>query len=371
MEEFRNKGHIMDNKKELHRKIKEYLRDLIESGQLSEGAKLPSEHDLAKLFDVNRNWPRRALRELEVEGYVLRSQGKRSVVAPVSARRQAFCIGKVPTLAIALPEYQDLFDRTIADGFMGYAAQHEVHSLIYNIKLDEEDECAFLLKAPEIGIAGLAFWPQHDTPAIAEVLAILKRRHFPVVQVDRHVRDAETDYVVTDNETMMYMLTQDMLQRGHSRLALASVLEDVSSVRDRIAGFQRALREHGIPVNDKYIKSMLPGDIASVRSAVTDIMGYREPPTAILCMHDHLATNVLHELDRLDYRVPEHVELAAIDDMHRSKLTEFPMLKIRQQGGEMGRLAAEMLLTRLYDPDLPVSCCELPPELNPDNGHQE
>ena len=359
----------MDNKKEMHREIKEYLRDLIESGKLTENAKMPSEHDLAKKFGVNRNWPRRALRELEVEGYVLRSQGKRSVVAPISARRQAFCIGKVPTLAIALPEYQDLFDRTIADGFMGYAAQHEVHSLIYNIRLDEEDECKFLLKAPEIGIAGLAFWPQHDSPGVAEALAVLRRRHFPVVQVDRYVRDTETDFVVTDNETMMHTLTTRMIDRGHKRIAFISVFEDVSSVRDRVAGFNRALKEHGLPINEKYFSSVYPADIASVRGAVTDIMGYREPPTAILCIHDNLAGNVLKELDRLDYRVPEHVELAAVDDMYHTQTMGFPLLKIRQQGGEMGRVAAEMLLSRLYDPDLPVSQQFLPPVMEGANIH--
>lgn len=353
----------MEKKNDMYLAIKEYLLSLIENGALSAGDKMPSEHDLSQKFGVNRNWPRRALRELEVEGYIARSQGRHSVVLPASARRQSLCIGKAPTLAIALPEYQDIFDRTIADGFMDFVSAHELNSMIYNIRLDEEDEAAFLLKSSEVGIAGLAFWPQHDAPSIARSLAVLRRKKFPVVQIDRFVRDTQTDYVVTDNEAMMHQLTLEVIQQGHSRIAFASGNEDVSSVRERLAGFQRALRENNLPVNEKYFKCMQPGDIASVRGAVTDVMGYREPPTAIVCIHDRLACNILQELDRLDYRVPDHVALAAVDDGHCSQTQEFPMFKIRQQGGEMGRLAAELLLDRLYDPERPDLQHRLPPAL--------
>lgn len=358
----------MDETKSLHVPIKAYLTELIESGQLQENALAPSENELAERFGVNRNWSRRALRELELEGYVVRSQGRRSVVAPISARRHALALGKAPTIAVALPDYLDLFDRSIVDGFMGYASSHDIHSLVYNMHLLEEEEDLFLRKAPDTGLAGLAVWPQHDTPKIAEALNTLRRRRFPIVQIDRYVTNSDTDFVVTDNEALGYTLANMLLDRGHTKIAYASVFENVSSVRDRFSGFKRALEEHNMPFDPKYHKCMTPDDQHSIHSAITEAMSYREAPTAFVCVHDNLAKSIAEELQRLDYAIPGHVELAAVDDVHESQLVGIQMVTARQRGHEMGRLAAELLVGRLYDPDLPTAQHFLPIDPDDNNG---
>lgn len=352
----------MNDMKNTYHEILEYLRHLIESGELAEGALLPSENELGRRFDVNRNWPRRALRTLEAEGLIQRAQGKRSAVAPASSRRHAFRIGKVPTLAIALPRYLNPFERVIADGFMNYAARQEVFGHIYSLRLDEEDEREFLERLPETGVSGLAFWPQQDTPTIAATLAALRRRRFPVVQVDRYVRDADTDFVVSDNESLMRELTRKVIERGHNRIAYASVVRETSSGRERFAGFKNALGGQGVPVDAALCKNMDPEDPPAVRDAVTGIMKRRNPPTAVICANAPLAAAVLNELDRLNLSVTRPVELAAVDDIGLERKLHYPVLCVRQRGYQMGWLAAEQLLARLYDPGLPVLRMFLPPD---------
>ena len=352
----------MNDKPDTYHDILKYLRQLIESGELAEGALLPSENDLGRRFKVNRNWPRRALRTLEAEGLIQRAQGKRSAVAPASSRRQVFRIGKVPTLAIALPRYLNPFERAIADGFMNYAARQEVFGHIYTLRLDGEDEREFLERLPDTGVSGLAFWPQQDTPAMASILAALGRRHFPVVQVDRYVRDADTDFVVSDNESLMRDLTRKVLEHGHQRIAYASVVRETSSGRERFAGFQQALREAGLSLDNGLCRNMDPEDAGTVQGAVTGIMKRRNPPTACICANAPLAAAVLNELDRLNLPVTQPVELAAVDDVGLERKLRYPVLCVRQRGYEMGWLAAEQLLARLYDPGLPVLRMFLPPD---------
>lgn len=353
----------MEDRHDGYRAILEYLRGQIESGALGEGACLPSENELGSQFNVNRNWPRRALRALEAEGYIQRAQGRRSVVAPLSSRRQVFRIGKVPTLAIALPRYLNPFERDIADGFMQYAARQEMFGHIYTLRLNEEDECEFLLNVPETGISGLAFWPQQDTPSLARTLGILGRRRFPVVQVDRYVSGAETDFVVSDNAALMHDLTVRVMERGHTRIAYASLSRETSSARDRLSGFKRALKERGVALDARACSSMDPDDMVSVRGAVQKIMKRHTPPTAFICANAALAGAVLNEIDRLNLPGSQAVELAAVDDAGLAESLRFPMLCARQRGFQMGWLAAEQLLARLYDPDLPPLRLFLPPAL--------
>ena len=68
------------------------VRDkLIEQiSELQKGSKLPSERELSKLFDVDRMSIRRALKDLETEGFVVRYQGKGTYIhKPVAPKASA------------------------------------------------------------------------------------------------------------------------------------------------------------------------------------------------------------------------------------------------------------------------------------------
>ncbi|MEM2045415.1 MAG: GntR family transcriptional regulator [Candidatus Bathyarchaeia archaeon] len=61
--------------------MKEWLRSAIARGDYSPGDKVPSEHELAAIFNVSRGTARRALHELVLEGWLYKIQGKGTFVA--------------------------------------------------------------------------------------------------------------------------------------------------------------------------------------------------------------------------------------------------------------------------------------------------
>lgn len=71
----------------LYYQIKESLKEKIESGTLQPHERLPSERDLENRYGISRMTARRALTELESEGYVYREQGKGSYVAEPKLRQ--------------------------------------------------------------------------------------------------------------------------------------------------------------------------------------------------------------------------------------------------------------------------------------------
>lgn len=64
-----------------YERVAEGIRDLIQSGDLEPGTKLPSEHELMASYDVSRNTVRQALAELQKTNLVHRHQGKGTFVA--------------------------------------------------------------------------------------------------------------------------------------------------------------------------------------------------------------------------------------------------------------------------------------------------
>ncbi len=71
----------------LYYQIKELLRERIERGELRPHERLPSENELERALGVSRMTARRALAELETEGYVYREQGRGTFVAEPKLRQ--------------------------------------------------------------------------------------------------------------------------------------------------------------------------------------------------------------------------------------------------------------------------------------------
>src|SRR5690625_2761998 len=72
----------------LYGQIIDYLKEQIDDGKILPGGKLPTEQELAELFDVSRITSRRALVELEREGMITRLRGRGSFLTH-SAQRKA------------------------------------------------------------------------------------------------------------------------------------------------------------------------------------------------------------------------------------------------------------------------------------------
>ncbi len=74
----------------LYYQLAEALKTKIEEGQFDTHQRLPSERELSERFDVSRMTARKALSEIESEGYIYRSQGKGSFVAEPKLRQSLF-----------------------------------------------------------------------------------------------------------------------------------------------------------------------------------------------------------------------------------------------------------------------------------------
>jgi DNA-binding transcriptional regulator YhcF (GntR family) len=89
----------------LSAQLAQLLRDLIRSGQLAPGDRVPSEADLAREHDVSRDTAQRALSALAEEGLIIRRRGVSTIVAEteplheVQARPGTRITARLPTVA--------------------------------------------------------------------------------------------------------------------------------------------------------------------------------------------------------------------------------------------------------------------------------
>lgn len=333
--------------------IKRELKNAIESGELPEGSRVPSELELARQYGVSRNPTRQALRDLELEGYITRAPGRGSFVAPTSSRQKLLRVNGWRTLAIACPEMEMQYTRNTIQGFIQYAADNGYHTMAYFMRLRNEDEFEFLADMRNSGVDGIAFWLQHASPRTLNLLSRFRKSNFPFVLIDRYVREEDFDYVVTDNEAVAHRLTSALIAQGHRNIGIVSAPLDNTSAEDRFKGHKRALEEAGIPFTEDLMGIFDDGNGESVSRVVNRIMAHRRRPTAFFCTNDGCVTKLLDELTTLGYSVPDDVVIAGVDDNQLAEALDIPMLAATQAGAEMGRESARILMERIETPDAP------------------
>jgi DNA-binding FadR family transcriptional regulator len=72
-------------RRKLSHEVRDRLLDMIESGELSEGNRLPSEHELMELYGVGRPAVREALQNIENMGMISIQHGERARVKKITA----------------------------------------------------------------------------------------------------------------------------------------------------------------------------------------------------------------------------------------------------------------------------------------------
>lgn len=343
----------------VYARIKRDLRDAIASGQLVEGAPVPSENELSEQYGASRHQTRQALRELELEGYLLRSQGKRSVVAPPLQRTGAFPLNGKKTVAIALQTQSTHYERGIYDGIQSVLSERKSQSIAYSLLFDEHSEVEFLRHVRGLGVAGLITWLQHPQSESRELLRSFRDAHFPVVLIDRDLPGLGLDSVTTDNRGAGKALTQQLIARGHRKIGFLSDIHHADSGQERFLGYREALEEAGLPCRETFF-AKLHVSAPDMQEKIKAIMSYRERPTAFTCIHELFIKELTNSLNLLGFQVPRDVELAAIADEGMACKAGVPIIGARQQAFEIGRRAAEVLFARISRPDVKPIACRIP-----------
>jgi len=181
-------------------------------------------------------------------------------------------------------------------------------------------------------------------------VTLVAGRATPCVFFDSAVADTGAGTVLLDNEAGIDLLVEHMLEHGHRRVALLAGSLRETSGRDRLDAFVAALQRHGISTRQEYIAgdrwTQQNGDLATRR-----ILGSNPPPTALISSSVELALGALLACRDLGVRIPDDLALATFDDAYFAELLDPPLTTVAYDPADVGRLAAQLLVGTIRDPE--------------------
>lgn len=138
--------------------------------------------------------------------------------------------------------------------------------------------------------------------------------------------------------------TRHLLSLGHRRIGMIGGPVEMLCSRARLSGFRAAMDEADVPVCDELI---VAGDFE--RDCGLDLgrelLDRPDRPTAIFVANDIMAFGVYEAARQAGLSIPEDLSVIGYDDLDVAEWAGPPLTTIRQPLAEMGRQAAQIVLT--------------------------
>jgi len=182
----------------------------------------------------------------------------------------------------------------------------------------------------------------------------------PVVFVDRPAVGTNADAVLLDNEGGGRLATQHLIEHGHRRIAIL-VAPSYYTTGRRLRGYRRALRESGIPVDERRVVHLRQGTAEEAAGATRDLLTSREAPTAVFSTTNFLTEGAL----RVTQTSRHPIAVVGFDDFRLADMLSTPVTVVAADAEELGRRAARVLLARINGDTRPISRIVLPVRLIP------
>ncbi len=262
------------------------------------------------------------------------------------------------TIGLILSDIGNPFFAGISRAVEDIAYEHGFSVLLCNTDENPEREALYLELMRAEQVAGVILSPTQQTMAHFSHLNV----DFPVVLVDRFLKNGDVDAVLLDNVAAALDLTTHLLLQGYRRIGV--LIGDTSTTGlERQRGYEAALQEHGVAPVAGLIKHLRP-QVETGRTATLELLDLPQPPDAIFAGNSLLTAGALQAIRERHLRLPQDVALVGFDETLWATLVEPAITTMAQPTDEIGKTATELLLQRIAAPRRPTRRVRLQGELH-------
>ena len=253
--------------------------------------------------------------------------------------------GKSKLLGVMVPHIEGRFFPSIVHGIETIASRAGFNVLICQSHEDAVQERKNIETLLSAQVAGILVSVARGTTDFKHFEKVTKR-NIPLVFYDRIQESDSVNAVVLNDREAAYQTTCHLLDQGCRRVAHLAGAQHLNIYRNRLLGYQDALRSYNIPLNDDLVitcgMTQEEGTAAMHRLLVLP-----QPPDAIFGAGDYVVLGALQVLKKKGIRVPQEMMLAGFSNEPFTLITEPQLTSVDQRCEEMGQAAVRLCLELL------------------------
>ncbi|HWD39042.1 MAG TPA: GntR family transcriptional regulator [Fimbriimonas sp.] len=321
--------------------VRTLLEQMIRSGEIPLGGKVPSERDLAKGLDVSQMTVNKAVALLVREGWLRRELGNGTYVnenLQVPAPTDVTIGFAIPMLATAIDE--DFFVSALLKGVQKASIDRPISLRIFDAHARSLSDTI-----ANSDLDGFIVVDLLDENRAGIEKCVEQGKRILILGASDDTVDAP--FVDGDNRSGTAQAVDHLVSLGHTRIVGLFALMETWNSKERHKSFVDSLGRHGLNTGELVILDEGNGRQleAGTERKVAELLQHQDRPTAVLCGGFFLALGAMHLIRSLGLRIPEDVSVVGYDDPASARYLAPPLTTVRQPLEEMG----EQSVIHLYD----------------------
>lgn len=285
-----------------------------------------------------------------LNGYKLRPENARRVEEAIKAtgyQTNLFARGlrnnSSMTVGVVIQNFQDIFASTMAG-----VIENELNEAGYSVVLCDfkndtatmEQRLGFLL---DRSVDGVILFGKSDYVGVFNQYA---EERIPVVLAGEDILEYQTDKIQLDHYTAGMLAANQLMQAGHTEIAVVNGPEKSYTARERYRGFSDALRRGGQEPQNELVR-WSDFTTRGGYEAMKSFLQGAGTPSAVFVTNYYMTIGALMAVNETSIRVGQELSVVGFDRLDPIFLFKPELTVIQQPIEQMAREAADLLLRRM------------------------
>ena len=252
------------------------------------------------------------------------------------------------SIGVLVSEIANSFFSQVINGIESVAQERGYNVVIAQSKESYEREVSALNYLASRSVDGIILSVSAETYDFSAI-SNLYNKGMAMVGFDRIAETLQMHKVIVNNKRGAYDATSQLIKNGFKNIACIASSSYLSISKERIQGYIDALQENNIKVNDELIAYCAHGGMLydEVEVAMKKLMSSTKKPDAIIACSDKITTNAMRYCKKEKIAIPEKLGLIGFSNLDLTELLSPSLSVVRQPAGDMGKKAAELLLSMI------------------------
>lgn len=257
-------------------------------------------------------------------------------------------LGKTHTIGLIVADISNKFYARIASQIEKVASKHNYNLIISSSDENPEKEVALINMLKDRQVDGLII---STTQKKSAVFSQLNKENYPFVLIDRNLVKFLSNFVGCNNYQGAFDATSHVIHNGYKRIGLIKISPShLSSINEREKGYKDALRDNGIRVNTKLIRTI---DFEDIRGCVREVLPQiMQPPfsiDAVFSLNNNITVACMEYFNEMNIRIPQDVAIVSFDDIELFRFSSPEITAVSQPVRDIGESAVKLLLNEIND----------------------
>lgn len=302
-------------------------------------------HDIARELNLTTATVSRALNgnpRISIETTYLVQEKAKQMKYHRNKLASSLRSGKSHTIGVIIPSAQMNFFGSVVHGIENVASNNGYSTILYQ----SEETPALEKKAIETFLSarvdGILASIAKETIDFTHYIE-LQKRNIPLVFFDRTNDNLKVPAVVIDDYKGAFLATEHLINNGYERIAHVSGPQHLKSFKDRLEGYQNALKAHKMQVEENYIYH---GNVSieSGKEAIDYFLKLNMPPDAVFAVEDFTALGVIKILKERKISIPGDFGVIGFANENFDEFISPALSSVDQQTVQMGKEAFLLLM---------------------------